>query len=317
MESKKLIDKLVASVGKVPVRAEVFQVRQQPIDELERRVRRFLAAVAEGIKLPLERGNWISRDGRTLIQMPLGVRAVLHHASGAMSLYAGLQPMEALFKGEQKEEALVKMVDRVATEAKVREWVTPDTRLRFEKLWYIKACAATREGAPVKPVLCRVVGAYRHIVGELPVWGPASMAVKVAADARLDSVSFLLRETTGEVVDKPDILPPEVAAGQVAVQLRRLMGKSNLDLDEAAVPKWFRFGYLSMPKRKPQRVLAPTYIAAIAIEGQPEAQAYIFAVPATEAAYMPLSLYGQDAPITRLRQMREEVMPEVRVALAQ
>lgn len=317
METKKLVEKLMASAAQVPPRAEVLSVRQHPMDELERRMRRFLAALNDVNKQPMKHGDWMSHNGRTVIHMPLGACAVLYHASGAMSLHTGLKPMEALFRDrEQNEAALLRMVEHAATEARVRDWISPDTVLRFEKLWYIKACAAAREKEPIKPVLCRVVGAYRHIVGELPVLGPASMALKVAGEGKLESVSFLLREATGEVIDRPEILPPEHAARQISLELRRLMGKSNIDLDEAAVPRWFRFGYLSLPKRKPQRVLAPAYIAAISIQGQQEAQGYIFCMPATEAAYLPLGLVGTEAPPTRVRQSGEEVIAEAQRAVA-
>jgi hypothetical protein len=73
------------------------------------------------------------------------------------------------------------------------------------------------------------------------------------------------------------------------------MGKSKLDLDEAAKPQWVRFGYLSLSKRKTQRLLAPVYIAAIEIVGQQEAQAYLVTASATEKAYLQLGLNGVEA----------------------
>ena len=56
-----------------------------------------------------------------------------------------------------------------------------------------------------------------------------------------------------------------------------------------------RFSYLSLNKRKLQRVLAPVYVAAIEIERQEEAQAYLFVTAATEKAYLPLERAGSDA----------------------
>ena len=70
-----------------------------------------------------------------------------------------------------------------------------------------------------------------------------------------------------------------MAAQQVLTQLQRSHGKVEVPLSELVVPQWLGFGYISLNKRKFQRVLAPHYVAAIAIAGQPEAQAYQFIVP--------------------------------------
>ena len=148
--------------------------------------------------------------------------------------------------------------------------------------------------------LCRAVGAYRHFVEELPVWGSPSVALKIAGGGKLDT-HVHVRETSGEVIDRPAILRPAEAARRIALQLAVLMGKSKINLDEAAKPEWLRFGFLSLSKRKAQRLLAPTYIAAIRIEGQQEAQAYMFAVPATEVAYLSLPVFGHEAPPSRQR----------------
>jgi hypothetical protein len=48
-----------------------------------------------------------------------------------------------------------------------------------------------------------------------------------------------------------------------------------------------RSGYLSSPKRKVQRLLAPVYIATIEVTHEQESQAFVIAVPATERAICP------------------------------
>lgn len=45
-------------------------------------MRRFLAALGEAAKLPLEHGDCTSRDGRTLMLMPLEVCAVFQQVVG-------------------------------------------------------------------------------------------------------------------------------------------------------------------------------------------------------------------------------------------
>jgi hypothetical protein len=311
MEYKKLMEKLCACASQVPTHAEVLGLRQHPVDELERRAKSFLSTLGDACSHPMDRGDWITEESRTLIKMPMGARAVLYHASGAMEIHTGLNPMESLFQENIDDKPyLTKLVESVAARSKLREGLSPNNRLEFERLWLIKAAAGDREGKVVRPVLCRAIGAYRQFVGQLPVLGAASVAVKVAVQGQLDSLSYRIRETTGEVIERAELSRPEQAARQVLRQLQALMGKSKGNLDEAAKVQSFQLGYISLSKRQAQRVLAPAYLAAISIAGQ-ERQAYLFAVPATEVAYLPLSFLGTEAPPTRFRKAAPYLRQEV------
>ena len=177
MNHEMLIKKMVDSVEDVPSQAEVIAVRQYSLDDMERRAKRFLATTAEAYSLSLDRSDWVVQQDRTLVRLPLGARAIVYHASGTMKLVTGLNPMESLFKKVEDREKLTELVEETADRLNIREWVRKNESLRFERLWQIKAAAAGREGKVVDPVLCRVVGAYRHFVGELPVWGAASVAI--------------------------------------------------------------------------------------------------------------------------------------------
>jgi len=301
MDKKTLIEKMASSVKDVPSETNVFAVRQYPIDELRRRAKSFLAMVGEAYNLSLLRGDWIEKQDRTVIRLPQEARAVVFHASGAMKLITGLKPMESLFKKTQDRERLIDMVEEAAGRLNISGWVKKEESLAFERLWQIKACAADRKGETVEPKLCRAIGAYRHFVADLPVWGAASVSINLAAEGKLDSLTIQVREPTDEVIDRAKILPPDEAAHQIFLQLEALMGKSKIPVSEVAKPEWLRFGYLSLTKRKSQRILAPAYVASIRINGQEEKQAYLFAVSATEKTYLPLCLSGNEAPPAPLR----------------
>jgi len=301
MDEKQLIEKMADTAGQIPSHAEVFAVRQYSLEEIHRRAKRFLAIASEVCEQPTDRGDWVQQDNRTLVRLPMGGRAVFHHASGAMKLTTNISPMEALFPKVEAKESLVRLVEATAERLRIGEWAGARESLSFERLWQIKASAADRNYRAIEPVLCRIVGAYRHVVGKLPVWGAASVAVQVAGTGALDSVSVQIRESTGEPIDWAPVVRPDVAAQQVLTQLSGLMGKSNVPLSQLVVPQWFGFGYISLNKRKSQRVLAPHYVAAIAIAGQPEAQAYQFVVPATERTFLPLCQAGNHPPVTAAR----------------
>jgi hypothetical protein len=179
--------------------------------------------------------------------------------------------------------------------------------LTFERLWQIKASAADREGkTTISPVVCRVVGAYRHIAGNLPVLGAASVAVKVAGGGALDSLTVHLRPTSGERVEWAPILRPDDAARLVVRQLATLMGQSKIPFTELARPERMEFGYLSLGKRTSQRVLAPHYIATISIDGH-VAQGYQLVVPATERIFEPLAVAGHQPPMAMAQRARPMV----------
>jgi hypothetical protein len=218
-----------------------------------------------------------------------------------MNLVTGLNPMESLFNKIEDRRSLAKLIDLTAEKLNIRQWIGEKEQLRFERLWQIKAAAGDRNGKVVEPVLCRVVGTYRHIVNDLPVWGAASVAIKLAGEGTLDSITIQLRERTFEVLDRPKIVSPEQAVRQILLKLESLMGNYKISIDEIAEPEWTHFGYLSLPKRKVQRVLAPVYVSAIKINGQQESQAYLFAISATEKAYLPLCWSGSEAQPTPIR----------------
>jgi hypothetical protein len=59
-----------------------------------------------------------------------------------------------------------------------------------------------------------------------------------------------------------------------------------------------QFGYLDLGKRKPQRVLAPSYVAKIVLRHKTGRQAYVLAVAATERPYLNLPVFGSEAVVT-------------------
>jgi hypothetical protein len=312
MSEKELIKRMVDGAKEVPARADIFAVRRYSLNEMERRAKQLLARSAEACNLTLDRGDWVTQQDRTLIRLPLGARAVFYHASGAMRLVAGLAPMESLFKKADDRKTLTRLVEKTFGRLKLDEGLNPNESLQFERLWQIKASATNPKGRTVQPVLCRIVGAYRHFVGEYPVLGAASVAVKLAAGGNLDSLFVQIRETTGEAVDQAKVLRPDHAARQILAQLSGLMGNSKYPASEFAVPQFFRFGYLSLPKRKAQRLLAPVYVAAFEIKGAEERQGYFFATPATEKTYLPLCLNGSEARTTPLRTAGQQPGQEMR-----
>jgi hypothetical protein len=296
MELNALIDSLSSSKQNIPDEIDILELRRNSVDDSLRRMRKWLKLGGDCCEKNFDRGNWTTYDDRTLVRLPQGAHAVLYHASGAFKLSSGLPTMEYLFKETSPKATLTSYTEKVMKEFGLKDSLARNETLTFERLWQIKAAGTDRSGKPTEAVLCRAVGAFRQHIEGIPVLGPASVAVQVAADGVLDSISVLMRGPTAEVLEKTKVLSPEKAVRQIAQQLTVRYGHTNGDVRLEAVDG-LRFGYLNLPKRKSQRLLAPVYLATINVTHEHERQAFVMAVPATEKNYLPLEMPGSESVV--------------------
>lgn len=300
MNEKSLIERLNIKIEDIPDQIEVLAVRQFSLDDLDHRIRHLLRVLGENSELNLDRGDWIQKEDCTLIRLYQGARMRIYHPSGAIRLVTGLNPMESIFENMVEKDQLINLVDEVSEQLNISEWVGLNDKLVFEHLWQIKASAADLKGRIIDPILCRVVGTYRHFINRFPILGPASVAIKLADGGKLDSLDILVRESTGEEVDQVQVIHPEQAAQKIISLVSGLMGQKGIQEVEGMKPSSFEFGYLSLPKRKAQQVLAPVYAAGIEIDGE-LTQAYHVVVPASDREFMAMCSYGSEANITHQR----------------
>ncbi|MBC7625081.1 MAG: hypothetical protein H7232_17045, partial [Aeromicrobium sp.] len=211
MDAQLLIDGLMAEAIDVPATADIIAVQQFSLDELKSRTRHLLAVVAstQEDECASDRADWVSTDEQTSLRLAQGARATLYHASGAMKYVSALTPMQALFKSVCDKETLTRQVNEAAKKLNIAEWAGDQGSIAFERLWQQKAQGTDKTGAVSEAVLSRIVGAYRHSVAGIPVYGAASVQVRPSAGERLD---------TARIVER------EVAARQLALQLVRLLG---------------------------------------------------------------------------------------------
>jgi hypothetical protein len=297
-----LLESLASVEQAVPGEIAILELSRSSIDDLQRRLRRLLKTGGECCEKDFDRGDWTRYDDRTLVRLPQGAHAVVYHASGGLKLSAGLAPMEHLFKDMETKAALTARVQEAAKAFGAGDGPVRGNSLVFERLWQIKACAADRSGKTVAPILCRAVGAFRQHVEGIPVLGPASLAVQIAADGVLDTVSMLMRSPSGEVLEKAKVLPPERALRQIGQQLAVRFGQAKGEI-QVESRQGLRFGYLSLPKRKAQRLLAPVYMATIDVTHEQERQAFVTAVPATEKNYLPLDMPGAESLVGQMNKL--------------
>ncbi|MEO5812330.1 MAG: hypothetical protein ABIU96_14325 [Rhodanobacter sp.] len=295
MDTEKLMEALVSIRQELPDEINILELRRSSVDDQQRRLRKLLESSGDACERNFDRGQWQTRDDYTVVNLPQGARAELFHASGAVKLTSGRSDMESFFKEPEPKQQLIKRAETMLKTLGIHEQLGRGETLAFERMWQIKACAADRSGKASEPVLCRAVGAFRHQVEGIPVLGPASVAVQLAGNGEFDMVSILIRNPAGETLDRVKTVHPERAARNLVQQLAAQFGNSKGDI-QFDCPDGMRFGYLSLPKRKAQRLLAPVYMATIDVTHEKERQGLVLVVQATEKSYLPLNPPGHESP---------------------
>jgi hypothetical protein len=207
--------------------------------------------------------------------------------------------MDNLIGSAVERDELERSVREAADRLDLSSWIGEEETLEFERLWQIKARAEDRKGTSSETVVCRAIGAFRHMVADTPVLGAASVAVHAAAKGELDAIDLLARPTNGETIDEARIVSPEEGARRILQQLAGLIPeRGRLSFSDIAKPKSFRLGYVSLGKRKAQPVLAPAYVAEVETGGE-ERMSYLAMVHGTDKEYLPLFRVGETAPGNR------------------
>jgi hypothetical protein len=292
---------IAAGADRLPAQADVLLLQQLSSDQLQARRRRFAGLLREQDDCPHDNGGAISiRDDQTVAYLADGARVTVHHASGALGYVSGLAPAEFPFAHAPERAALVRLVQERAHKLNLADWAGPNAELRFENLFRTLGRGADRAGRESATTLFRAIGAYRQYIGGIPVLGAASGAIQLAGDGRLDGLSLQVRPANGEVLERAALIAPEAGARQILAQLSALLGQRDIpaDMVESAA---MQFGYLDLGKRKPQRLLAPSYVAKIVLRHKTVRQAYVLAAAATGRPYLDLPVFGSEAPVTRGR----------------
>jgi hypothetical protein len=228
-------------------------------------------------------------DSRTVLRLSGGGRAVTFRASGALIIKAEFEPFADLFDSDPGDKELTATLDGLQEKLGLASLVPAEDRLDFERLWRIMAAGGDPQGAFSDPVLCRAVGAYRHVVRDLPIYGRASATLEVTGAGRLASLSISTRRFAddggGAVIAKVVSRRPGDAAHEIAQRLARA-----LDEEETATlePQFLRFGYLSLSRRRPQSLLAPVFVAAVTVAGSEEQErsAHLITVAGSDERFL-------------------------------
>jgi hypothetical protein len=257
---RKLIDKL----SNYHETASVYRIETHPLDELEAAAARLANRVAghkEDSKSHAVRGN-----SRSDLLLGDGIRARAYHPSGAIVVKAGLAAMEHLIGEKAEKKALVEASVATAKRLGLDTIGWSGENLAFERLWQIKAAGMNRDRVRGREVVCRAIGAFRRYLGDLPVWGRASVVVELAGGNKIGGVGVDWRRVDTKPIDRAKVLDPERAAHAIVADLNgRLPGGEFGDNDFEVT--MFSLGYISLPKRRVQGAFAPVYVAMLERRG--------------------------------------------------
>lgn len=298
MDMNKLAETLLSHTPKVPDEIAILNLRRLSVDDLTRKLKKLLKSSDDVCGFPLERGHWTRFDDRTLVRLPEGGYAAMYHASGAVKLFSGIAPMDRLFKDTPSRESMIARTEEIVKQMGLAEQLPRGQSLGFERLWQIKAAGMDRSGKQSDPVVCRSIGAFRHFIGEIPVLGAASVAVKVAGDSSLDMMTMHLRGPAVETLEHAKTIHPEKAFRRILEKVADKLSHAN-DKDQVVVEadRPLQFGYINLSKRKVQRLLAPAYVASFSVTHAQESQAFMVVIPATERSYMSFEPETHESPV--------------------
>jgi hypothetical protein len=284
-----LVERLTSMIESVPDAVDVVALAAPDAGTAQRRLGELFADVGALAGVDVQGAKVHNAVARTVLRTPGGARAAVFHASGAMTVNLGLAPFEGIFDDDPGDEQLVGLVEASAERLGIGKRLPDDDALAFERLWRIKAAGGDADGQLRDPVLCRAVGAYRHVVRELPVYGRASATIHLAAKGTLDAVSLSSRRFAddggGRTIERARTVAPGDAARVVTEQLSTLFRTDDAEGVEVT-PDWFRFGYLSLGRRRPQAVLAPCYVAGVSLQHEEEATAHVIVAPGSRDQYL-------------------------------
>ncbi|MFT4103245.1 MAG: hypothetical protein QM674_19870 [Burkholderiaceae bacterium] len=206
----------------------------------------------------------------TVLRDESGARTRLFHASGALAMRSATGSFEELFDGDPGEEKLTALTEGWVDRLGLRDLLPDGDRLDHERLWRIRAAGSDTNGKLTEPVLCRAIGALRHRVYDLPVLGRASAHVEVTGQGNLSGLSVSLRRFAGgrdKVLTTLKPRPVDDAAREIAERLARALGGPDTLEGAEITAEALHFGYLSLGRRRAQSLLAPMYVAQVAVAG--------------------------------------------------
>ena len=206
-------------------------------------------------------------ENTTTIDLPERTKIRIFNNSSAMIIRRNIGPLDNIFSYEVDMGQMTGRAKEVMERLEFDKWCSEIEQIEFEHLWKIKASAITvREKVKIPEVLCSVVGAFRRYINKVPVYGRASVFVKLAANDVVQSAGIDWRIIEKEPIDKIKIIDPEDAAEAILRNIGVTL-PNKIITSKMLKPEFFGLGYFSLPRTRYQRFIQPAYVATFKSTG--------------------------------------------------
>jgi hypothetical protein len=287
---RKLLEKLLNFYPSMPV----YSIRKLTGAEIEERAR-YYASQFMGREFSESFRPYSHReDDSTLVNLPRNTKMRIYLNSNTVTIEQKISPLEHIFRKNPDEKQLSEMALNIMKKLELDKYRLPIEQIGFETLWQIKKSGITREEKELPIILCRIVGAFRRHINKIPVYGGASIFVKIAAEGLVESVGIDWREINEKPIAEEKIIEPSVGAEKILSDLNSLLPNTALTTEDCE-PQFFSLGYFSLPKKQQQKYMQPVYVATFEDVGL-TTWSHLIVVPATSHVYEPIKKANQ-API--------------------
>lgn len=272
----------------------VFRIPERSSTDLHESLVTAVDSVSALAGLGKLRYEAIPHNKRTFFSYQSGIKAQVYHASGALAISRGFAPFDHIIATDENNANLNDLERQAKTAIEKLNLVSigKNEKIKFERLWKLKAGGVSEKGEFGPIALTEVVGAFRRFIGNIPVYGAASQFVQIVSDNQVSGVGVDWRRIEEEPFESTKLISLEEGAERILNQLQVFLPERPLTIDDYA-PDEFLTGYFSMPKRRVQNFMQPVFIAKFIDKGPESSLNRIVVIPAGVKIYEPI-----DRPIS-------------------
>lgn len=237
----------------------VYPIKELSNSEKDERAKYYASQFMGGKSIQPFRSH--REDHSILISLPSGVTMQIFDNSFVVSIEREMKSFENTIKKNSDLDELIAIFVNTMKKLQFDKYKLPIEHAELERLWEFKKTGITKEGKTLPVILCRIAGGFRRYINDIPVYGDASIYIKIADQNIAESINIEWRPIEEKPKTEARVIRPEEAATRILNEL----GKALTDKisTENFQPEYFDLGYYSKPKRLKQNYMQPVYIAAL------------------------------------------------------
>jgi hypothetical protein len=256
---KKLKQKLIEELPDFYDSVPVYPIRDLSSDEINEKAT-YCASQFMGRGSLATFRSTEKNDDMTLVNLPWNTRMWIYRNSNAIIIERRLNPFQNLFELGSDINKLGRIAIDIMKRLKLDKWKYPFEQLEFESLGQVKVTGINIEGEKSQILSTRIIGNFRRYINEVPVYGRASVSIRIAGRYTVESIRIDWRHIEEKPIEYPKIIDSESAADKILSKFNSAFPNSKLSSEDWS-PRFFGLGYFSMPKTRHQKYIQPVYIA--------------------------------------------------------